>query len=167
MSSIVPPNTTGNTSPPTNISGASSAHNPSNQTKSDMNNDHHNRCNRGTSNFLMSRLTQFEGKCTELEGHIYDCSNIRQYSQTTKEVAEYVGRTFKFGMDVCLSIEKLQQVVITPLDDPPPDSSRTDIRIWEKRIDDFVTRETILRETLKTTYLLILGQCTDLMRQRI
>jgi hypothetical protein len=97
-----------------------------------MNHDCLNHCNLGGSNFAISRLTPFEGKCTKLKGHIYDCSNTRQldqFSNTTKEIAEYVGRTFKFGMDVRLSIEELQQVVIALPDDPPPDSSRTDIRI--------------------------------------
>ena len=113
---------------------------------------------------------RFEGKCEDLKGHIYDCADIRQgdqYSRTTKEISEYVGRTFKFGMDTKLSIEKLQLVVIPMPSDPPLESTRTDIRIWEKRIDDYVKRETSLKENIKTTYSLIWGQCSDAMRQKV
>ena len=50
---------------------------------------------------------------------------------------------------------------------PPDDADKTDIRMWEKRVDDFVRRETILSENMKSAYTLIWGQCTDLMRQRV
>jgi hypothetical protein len=61
-------------------------------------------------------------------------------------------------MDTQLSIEKLQLVVI-PM--------RNDIRIWEKRIDDYVKRETGLKENIKTTYSLIWDQCSDTIRQKV
>jgi hypothetical protein len=47
---------------------------------------------------FIPRAPKFEGKCNDLKGHIYDCSNARQSDQfmkTTKEIAEYVGRTYK------------------------------------------------------------------------
>jgi hypothetical protein len=37
---------------------------------------------------------KFEGKCVDLKGHIYDCSDTSQshiFMKTTKEIAEYVG----------------------------------------------------------------------------
>jgi hypothetical protein len=43
------------------------------------------------------RQPKFEGKCDDLKGHIYDCSNPRQvdlFAKTTKELAEHVGRTY-------------------------------------------------------------------------
>ena len=46
---------------------------------------------------------KFEGKCDEIKGHIYDCSNSHQsdlFTKTTKEIKEYVGRTYKYGGDV-------------------------------------------------------------------
>ena len=57
------------------------------------------------------RQPKFEGKCDELKGFIYDCSDSRQadmYVKTTKEIAEYVGCTYKFGSDARLAIENLQ-----------------------------------------------------------
>jgi hypothetical protein len=116
---------------------------------------------------IMSRTPKFEGKCEDLKGHIYDCANIRQgnqYSRTTKEISEYVGRTFKFGMDTKLSIEKLQ---ISMPCDPPLESNCTKIRIWEKQNDDYAKRETSLKENIKTTDSPIWGQCSDAMRQKV
>jgi hypothetical protein len=46
------------------------------------------------------RQPKFEGKCDELKGHIYDCSDARQsdqFTKTSKEIAEYAGRTYKHG----------------------------------------------------------------------
>jgi hypothetical protein len=41
------------------------------------------------------RETQFEGKCDDLAGYTYDCSDSRlaadMYTKTTKEIAEHVG----------------------------------------------------------------------------
>jgi hypothetical protein len=72
----------------------------------------HNRINNGDRNnhrfqrsntpSVLLRTPKFEGKCNDLKGHIYDCTNILQadqYTKTTKEIAEYIGRTFKFSMD--------------------------------------------------------------------
>ena len=45
-----------------------------------------------------TKQPKFEGKCEDLKGHIYDCSDSRQSDmsvKTTKEIAEYVGRTFR------------------------------------------------------------------------
>ena len=48
------------------------------------------------------RQPKFEGKSDDLKGHVYDCSDSRQadqFTKTTKEIAEYVGRTYKYGGD--------------------------------------------------------------------
>jgi hypothetical protein len=64
----------------------------------------------------VARPPEFEGKCKELKGHIYDCSDARQldtFVKTTKELAQYVGRTFKKGMDARLAIERLSLLTLT------------------------------------------------------
>ena len=51
-----------------------------------------------------------EGHCEALKQHIYDCSNGRQvdtYSKTTKEIADYVGREYKYGGDIRRAVVKL------------------------------------------------------------
>jgi hypothetical protein len=45
---------------------------------------------------------KFEGKCDDLSRYIYDCADPKQaadmYTNTTKEISEYVGRTYKYGL---------------------------------------------------------------------
>ena len=116
------------------------------------------------------RPAKFEGKCDDLKGYIYDCTDAKQadaYTKTTKEIAEYVGRTYKYGSDARRSIEKLTTVTIERPADPPDNAGRTDIRIWEKEVDEFVRRKSNLFENLKTIYSLVWGQCTEYMRQKL
>jgi hypothetical protein len=114
--------------------------------------------------------TKFEGKCVELKGYIYDCSDSKQadiFTKTTREVAEYVGRTYKYGSDVRLAVEKLQRQTITLPSDPPETASRTETKVWELEVTEYVRRKSYLDENLKTLYSLVWGQCTDIIRARI
>jgi hypothetical protein len=54
------------------------------------------------------RQPKFEGKCDELKGFIFDCSDSRQadvFAKTTREIAEYVGRSYRYGSDTRLAID--------------------------------------------------------------
>ena len=78
------------------------------------------------------RAPKFEGKCVDLKGHIYDCSDIRQsdqYTKTTKEIAEFVGRTYKYGGDMRLAVETLKMPVFAMPADPPDEATKTENRI--------------------------------------
>ena len=116
------------------------------------------------------RQPKFEGICGELRGHIYDCSDAKQadlFAKTSKEIAEYIGRTFKYGGDIRLTVENLKKPTIDKPDDPPTGATNTDMKIWEKEIEDYVRRKNQLNENIKTLYSLVWGQCTDIMRQKV
>ena len=116
------------------------------------------------------RAPKFEGKCADLKGHIYDCSDVRQsdqYTKTTKEIAEYVGRTYKYGGDTRLAIETLKKPELVEPTDPPEEASKTASKIWEKEIDAYVKKKDYIDENMMTLYSLIWGQCTDIMRQKV
>ena len=116
------------------------------------------------------RHTKFEGRCEELKGYIYDCSDARQsdqFTKTTKEIAEYVGRTYKQGGDIRLVVENLELLTFEDPDDPPEDASKAQLHRWTKKLDEVMKRESTLEENVKKVYSLIWGQCTDAMRQRI
>jgi hypothetical protein len=66
------------------------------------------------------------------------------YAKTTKEIGEYVGRACKYGADIRQAIETLAVPTFTKPTDPPTEATRSQIRIWEKRIDEFVKKETHL-----------------------
>jgi hypothetical protein len=94
------------------------------------NGNQHNHCfQHGNTPSVSIRSPKFEGECNDLKGHIYDCTNMRQadqYTKTTKEIVEYIGHTFKFGMDTQLSIENID---IQVPNDPHTEVTRTGVRI--------------------------------------
>jgi hypothetical protein len=113
---------------------------------------------------------KFEGKNEDLKGYIYDCSDSRQsdvFVITTREISEYVGSNFKYGSDVRLVIENLAMPAMPEPADPTAAATMTQLRIWEKSVDEHVKRKTYLVENMKTVYSLVWGQCTDVMRTKL
>jgi len=55
---------------------------------------------------------KFEGRCEELKGYIYDCSDgcsqAGAYTKITKEIAEYAGHTCRQSADIRKAIEGLE-----------------------------------------------------------
>jgi hypothetical protein len=130
---------------------------------------HWNPCH-GYKKPIMIEQPKFEGKCTDLKSFIYDCSDSRQadiFTKTTKEIAKYVGRTYRYGSDMRLAIEKLERPRLTLPTNPPGSVTKTETRIWEKEVDEYVKKKTYMEENLKTLYSLVWGQCTDVVRARI
>jgi hypothetical protein len=126
---------------------------------------------------IRRQAPKFEGRCEELKGHIYDdCSDddsrqaaVLLFRKTTKEIAEYVGRTYRYyGGDTRRAIENL--VMPPPPDlpkDPADNATRTELRIWENEVDEYVKRETCMDENIRTLYDLVWGQCSFVMRMQI
>jgi hypothetical protein len=100
----------------------------------------------------------FEGKNEDPRGHIYDCADARQsdvFVKTTKEISKYVGSKFKYGSDVRLTIKNLEMPVMVEPTNPTAAATMTQLRIWEKRVDEHVKRQTCLLENMKTVYSLV------------
>ena len=71
---------------------------------------------------MIPRQPKFEGKCDDLKGRIYECSDVRQsdiFMKTTKEIGEFVGRTYKYGGDIRLVVENLELPVMAEPSDRP------------------------------------------------
>jgi hypothetical protein len=99
---------------------------------------------------MIPRQPKFEGECDDLKGHIYDYSDVRQsdiFMKTTKEIGEFFRRTYKYGGNIRLVVENLELPVMDKPSDPPENATRTQERIWEKQVDEFVKRSiTILAQ---------------------
>ncbi|KAI2489179.1 Reverse transcriptase (RNA-dependent DNA polymerase) [Fragilaria crotonensis] len=114
--------------------------------------------------------SKFEGSCKELKGYIYDCSNVLDsdtFDTTTERIAEYVGRSFKYGGDIRCAVLTLRTPVLQQPTKPPEDATKTQIRIWEKRCDAYLERKTITIENIEALYTLIWGQCAYDLRQKL
>jgi hypothetical protein len=84
----------------------------------------------------IGRILKFEGRCEELKTFVYDSTITRQaeqFTRTTKEIAKFIGLTYKFGIDTWLSIENMTPTYFTMPQDPPDNASKTELRIWEKQ----------------------------------
>ena len=113
---------------------------------------------------------KFEGKVDALKGFYYDCSDVKQsdmFAKTTKEIAGYVGRTYKFGGDTRIAVETQETPKFAVPDDPPDDASKAALRMWEKKVDSISKREDQLEHNLRQVYALVWGQCTDILQQKI
>ena len=121
-------------------------------------------------NTNMTRSTKFEGRCEDVKGHIYDygeSKNADQFIQTTKEIKNYVGRTYKYGGDITAAITALE---VSTLKEPPEPKDTTAViamKKWEKEYDAYLKSKKYLDDNVKTLYNLVWGQCTDTMQQKI
>ena len=94
---------------------------------------------------------KFEGKCEELKGHVYDCTDSRQadaYTRTTKEIWEYVAANYKQGADASYIVQHLVLPTIVDPADPVDPTNKTQVRKWEKRVNEIVKREIAMEENV-------------------
>ena len=89
------------------------------------------------------------------------------FMRTTREIEEFVGRTYSIPGDIVSAIENLRIPSLTRPADPPTAASRTDIRIWEEEVKSFVKRQNILQSNVQSVYAVAWGQCTEGLRERI
>ena len=76
---------------------------------------------------ITQRSTKFEGRCDDLKGHIYDygdSKNADQFIQTTKEIKNYVGRTYKCGGDITAAITAFAVTTLVEPDEPDDPDNR-------------------------------------------
>ena len=105
-----------------------------------------------------SRKPTFEGRTEELKGHIFDCSDARQansYTNTIKEIAQYMGTKYKYGGDIRYLVENLKAPKISVPDSPEDNATLSEKEIWKLKISEHVKRKTQLRENSKNLYSLI------------
>jgi hypothetical protein len=125
---------------------------------------------KGANSINNIKQVKFEGRCSDMKGNVYDCNDAKQtdqYSKTTKELADYVGRTYKYGGDMRQAILSLTVPVIQEPQEPDDEENRLQMRLWEKQVDEYVKKSTWLAEHIKSLYSLVWGQCSEAMRQKI
>jgi len=113
---------------------------------------------------------KFEGRCEDLKGHVYDHGNSKvadQFILTTKELKNYVGRTYKHGGDMTEAIENLMVPTKTEPSDPNDPDDRIAMKKWEREYDEYRKWSIVTHDNLKALYQLVWGQCSDAMQQKI
>ena len=143
---------------------------PSNTKGKPSGKDSTNRYRNKRTNPIPTPQPKFEGRCSDLTGFIFDCSDNTQadrFTKVTREISEYVLKEYSYGSDLHISILDLEETTIPEPDDPDPGASETQKAIWRERVKKYVARTEFLEENIKSLYSLVLGQCTDIMRQKI
>jgi Reverse transcriptase (RNA-dependent DNA polymerase)/Zinc knuckle len=116
------------------------------------------------------KQSKFEGRIDELKSFIYDCKGIGQADQfikTTKEITSYVARNYTDGTDVKRCMDQMTLVNITAPTDPSSTATKTELKIWEKEIDEYVKRRQRLQKNVQSLFSLLLAQCTDAMQAKL
>ncbi|KAI2510111.1 hypothetical protein MHU86_4278 [Fragilaria crotonensis] len=113
---------------------------------------------------------KFEGKCDELNGAIFDCSESKMadtFVRTKKELSAYCGRTFKHGGDIRLAIDTLEAPTFFIPDDLPPTATAGQQKLWGDAVTMVGKQMAGFNENVKKLYALVWGQCTDMMQQKL
>jgi hypothetical protein len=140
---------------------------PGQRARRERRNNNNNRNRQASSNDAPVEV-KFTGRCAELKGEVYDCSEYSQvdgYTKTTKEIAEYVGRAY--SADARTTVETLALPTFAYPDDPAADATETTKRRWQKKVDSMVMKEDRFEEDLTKVYSLIWGQCTEYLRAKL
>ena len=121
--------------------------------------------------------TKFRGNCSDLEDHIFDCSDHKQadtYVNTHKRLSEYAGATYKHGGDIRSSIIVGHKIVIPlPVLVPPPDATaltpaeEVQKMIFKGEIDAYIKQKGMLNDNVKKAFSLVIGQYTDLLQSKL
>ena len=108
-----------------------------------------------------------------MNGHVFrltiDGGSAMEYHKTIEQLTGYAGKEFKVTMDTQTLIDDLVEPNVTAPDypdtikaddgsDKPPNTD--DVRMWEKKYDLFLKRETMFENNKNKLFSIIWGQCT-------
>lgn len=88
-------------------------------------------------------------------------------TKTTHDISEHTGKTHEFGGNTRMAIRTLSVPTLVKLADPLSGAGKTDLRTWEKRVDEHVKRGATLTENLRAACLLVCGQCTKAVQAKV
>jgi len=118
---------------------------------------------------------KFTRACEGLKGLIYDCNTDRAtgmkpadtYVRTTQALSVYMGSTCKNGMDIKSSIDHMRRSTFALPEDLLGTASDGQKLKHKLQIEAIVKRENTLEENIGKLYSVIMGQCTELIKEKI
>ena len=160
---------------------STSSDGPGNTPANNQNRDRDNRDdrdrdrrNRNRAHQRPAATTKFEGKRAELKGHIYEVrsggSNAGDFTKTTREIAEWIARTYEDGgTDICNSIDpdKLSFDPFPVIADPAANATMVQLKLWELDIKQRRHEEQKRKQLSDLAYATVLGQCSQAVRDRL
>ena len=118
--------------------------------------------------------TRFHGRIEALQQHVYDLRPIRTgtdtFANTTREIAEYIARTYKGGGEFIQAMDP-EALAFEELDDPrnniPDEGERALMEIWKGDLRLYNDHIKDRMEAAKQAYAVVLGQCSQPVRDRL
>lgn len=113
---------------------------------------------------------KFTGATPELSNCVFDCqnaANAKTFYQTLEVFATYAGTKYALGGDISKSIKQLKEVVPVAPSDPGTNPTRTELKIWEVEVTEFIKLRNKLKATFQSMYSLVWGQCTEYTKTRL
>jgi hypothetical protein len=89
------------------------------------------------------------------------------YTKTTREIIEYIGRTFKYSTDLVKGMESLVEPKIAEPEELPEGATALEKRKWDKRVDKLIDQEDRLKDATSRAYAIVWGQCSDALREKV
>ena len=115
-------------------------------------------------------IRPFEGREPTLQGNIYDSTGERnpdQFIKTTKEIINYVGRTFtRYTGEFTQAVRDLHLDNPTKPDDPKTESMIA-VELWKIEIKEYFVKTQEIANFRAGLYNVVLGQCTELLQDKL
>ena len=128
-------------------------------------NDRRNNRNR---NKRAPREGKFVGKCADIEGFVYDVVSSKDtFQKTTREIAEYVGRTYEDAAEFRTGMVDLDLPANTAPTRPADPNDAFEMKIWELKQREFMAKERSRARNSGRIVALLLGQCSQALRNRM
>jgi hypothetical protein len=123
------------------------------------------------SNVRRSTQPRFEGREPSLKGFIYDATGERnpdQYIKTTKEVINYVGRTYtKYTAEFTQAVRDLELTDPTPLMNPTDATNVITLEVWKHEYKEHRIKTQEYSNFRAGLYNVVLGQCTEALQDKL
>ena len=112
---------------------------------------------------------KFMGEIEALKGHIYDITynQAELYVKTTRRIGNHIGSSVKNGELVQAALEYMELPTFEIPEAPPEGASRTDEKVWEKRMDVVIKRESLFADNMRAAYFTVWSQCSYSMRAKV
>ena len=132
---------------------------------------------RGNRNFNYTprNASNLKGACEELKDNVYTVGDAKQadrYNKTTESIVNYIQRTYDEGQDVKDALVALEHVDMDQYrpeqeEEDEDNLSYIDKMILQQEVKEYVARTKKYKDNMNKAYGLILGQCTQGVKNKL